>query len=292
MNQKERLELAKWAMNYALKHGADQVSVRLFNQREVSIEYRDKRMEELKESTQNSLNADIYADQKYSSHSTNDLRKDSLEKFLDEAIAATKYLTRDEYRSLADPKYYPKGKGADIQIYDPAYHDVESSTRVRMAEEIESVAMDQSDDIISVSSWYEDTYTQTCMVNSKGFEGEAAGTRFGAGAEVTVRDGDEGRPADYYWASTRFMKDLPTTDDLGKWAVERAVRKIGQKNSIRANTTWSQRTVSARVSLASSAPPTRPGPYSRRTRTWKGSSTRRSRRSCSRLLMTRPSRRG
>jgi len=229
MNQKERLELAKWAMNYALKHGADQVSVGLFNQREVSIEYRDKRMEELKESTQNSLNADIYADQKYSSHSTNDLRRDSLEKFLDEAIAATKYLTRDEYRSLADPKYYPKGKGADIQIYDPAYHNVESSTRVKMAEEIEAVAMDQSDQIISVSSWYEDTYTQTCMVNSSGFEGEAAGTRFGAGAEVTVRDGDEGRPADYYWASTRFIKDLPTTEELGKWAVERAVRKIGQR---------------------------------------------------------------
>ena len=56
MNQKERLELAKWAMNYALKHGANQASVGMFNQREVSIEYRDKRLEELKESTQNSLN--------------------------------------------------------------------------------------------------------------------------------------------------------------------------------------------------------------------------------------------
>ena len=229
MNQKERLELAKWAMKFALKSGADQVSVGLFNQREVSIEYRDKRMEELKESTQNSLNADIYADQKYSSHSTNDLRKDSLEKFLSEAIAATKYLAKDEYRVLTDPKYYPGGKRADIQIYDPAYHDVESSTRVKMVEEIESVAMDQSDDIISVSSWYEDTYTQTCMVNSNGFEGQAAGTRFGAGAEVTVRDGDEGRPADYFWASTRYFKDLPSNEDLGKWAVERAVRKIGQK---------------------------------------------------------------
>jgi PmbA protein len=229
MNQKERLELAKWAMNYALKHGADQISAGLFNQREVSLEYRAKRLEELKESTQNSLNIEIYADQKYSSHSTNDLRKDSLERFIDEAIAATKYLSKDEYRSLTDPKYYPKGDGADLQIYDPAYQEVESETRVRMAEEIEAVAMDESDQIISVSSWYEDTFTQTCRVNSNGFIGEAEGTRFGAGAEVTVRDGDEGRPADYFWASTRFFKDLPTTEELGKWAVARAVRKIGQR---------------------------------------------------------------
>jgi len=229
MTQKERLELAKWAMSYALKHGADQTSVGIFNQREVSIEYRDKRLEELKESTQNSLNIDIYADQKYSSHSTNDLRKDSLEKFMDEAISATKYLSKDEYRSLADSKYYPKGEGQDLQIYDPAYQKVDSGKRVKMAEEIEAVAMDQSDKIISVTSWYEDTYTQTCRVNSNGFEGETESTNFGAGAEVTVRDGDEGRPADYFWASTRYLQDLPTTDELGKWAVERAVRKIGQR---------------------------------------------------------------
>jgi PmbA protein len=229
MNQKERLELAKWAMDYALKHGADQASVGIFNQREVSIEYRDKRLEELKESTQNSLNIDLYTDQRYSAHSTNDLRRESLERFMDEAIAATKYLAADEYRSLTDPKYYPKTKGADLQIYDPAYEKVESATRVRMAEEIEAVALEQSGDIISVTSWYEDTFTQTCKVNSNGFEGEAEGTRFGAGAEVTVRDGDEGRPADYFWASTRFFNDLPSTEDLGKWAVERAVRKIGQR---------------------------------------------------------------
>lgn len=229
MNQKERLELAKWAMDYALKNGADQASVGIFNQREVSIEYRDKRLEELKESTQNSLNIDLYADQRYSAHSTNDLRRESLERFMDEAIAATKYLAADEYRLLTDPKYYPKTEGADLQIYDPAYEKVESATRVRMAEEIEAVAMEQSDDIISVTSWYEDTFTQTCKVNSNGFEGEAEGTRFGAGAEVTVRDGDEGRPADYFWASTRFFNDLPSTEDLGKWAVERAVRKIGQR---------------------------------------------------------------
>ena len=229
MNQKERLELAKWAMGYALKHGANEASVGIFNQREVSIEYREKKLQELKESTQNSLNIEVYADQKYSAHSTNDLRKDSLERFMDEAIAATKYLTRDEYRVLTDPKHYPKGKGADIQILDPAYEKVESAERVKIVEEIEAAALEESDKIISVTSWYEDTYTQTCKVNSNGFEGEAEGTRFGAGAEVTVRDGDEGRPADYFWASTRFFKDLPTTEELGKWSVERAVRKIGQR---------------------------------------------------------------
>lgn len=229
MNKKERLDLAEWAMKHALRHGADQTSVGIFNQREISIEFRDKRLEELKESTQNSLNIDIYADQKYSSHSTNDLRKQSLEKFIDEAIAATKYLAKDEYRSLTDPKYYPKGKGPDLQIYDPAYESVESRTRVKMAEEIETVAMDQSDQIISVTSWYEDTFTQTCRVNSNGFAGETESTNFGAGAEVTVRDGEEGRPADYFWAGTRYFKDLPSTEELGKWAVERAVRKIGQR---------------------------------------------------------------
>jgi PmbA protein len=229
MNKTERLELTKWAMDYALKHGADDVAASIFNQREVSIEYRDKRLEELKESTRNSLNVEVFVDGKYSSHSTNDLRKDSLEKFIEEAIAGTKYLAEDQYRALPDPEYYPKGEGRDLEIYDPAYHGLKSDERVKTAEEIEAAAVDRHDAIVSVTSWYEDTFTQIVQANSRGFAGEAEGTRFGAGAEVTVRDGDKGRPSDYFWASTRFRRDLPATEDMGKWAVARAVRKIGQR---------------------------------------------------------------
>ena len=95
MKRKERLELAEWIKDFSLKSGANQVAVSLSNRRVIEIEFRDKKLDKLKESIQNSLNLNVYVDQKYSGHSTNDLKRDSLKGFIKEAIAGTRYLTQD-----------------------------------------------------------------------------------------------------------------------------------------------------------------------------------------------------
>jgi len=228
MNRKERLNLANWAVDLAKKNGADEVAVNISNRREIEVEYRDKKLEKLKESIQSSLGLTIYADNRYSGHSTNDLNKDSLKKFIEEAVAMTKYLTKDPYRSLPDPKYYQGLKKVDLKILDPDYEKVDSKKRVQFAAEIEAAAMTQSDKIISTTAGYSDTYYESLKVHSNGFEGEQQGTVFSAGAEVTVRDDKEGRPEDWYYATVRFHKDLPTPEILGKKAAQRALRKIGQ----------------------------------------------------------------
>ena len=59
MNKKERLELAKWAVDRAQTHGADQTAVDITNSRQIEIKYRDQKLEKLKESTQNTLSLTI-----------------------------------------------------------------------------------------------------------------------------------------------------------------------------------------------------------------------------------------
>ena len=229
MGTKKKLDLAEWAIKSTLKAGADEVSASITNQRSVDIEYRDKKLEKLSKSTQNSLTLQIYSDHRYSSHTTNDLRNESLEKFISEAVATTKYLTQDKYRALPESKYYPKKTDSDLKLLDESYQQVESTGRVQMAKEIENAAMEVSDKIISTTSGYGDVYYEKAKVHSNGFTGESKGTMFFAGAEVTVRDGERGRPSDWYWGSTRYLKDLPAPDFLGKEAARRALRKIGQK---------------------------------------------------------------
>jgi PmbA protein len=215
-------------MDVALKTGADEAAVFVSNRRKIDIEFRDSKMDKLIESVQNQLSLDVYTQQRYSGHSTNDLRKESLRKFIEEAVAGTKYLMEDEYRSLPDPKYYPGRTDIDIRINDPGYAKVESADRVRLAADIEASAKGQSDKIISTTSWYGDVHTEFVQVHSNGFLGEAEGTRFEAGVEVTVKDGDKGRPQDWSWAETRFFKDLPGTQELATEAVKRVLGKIGQ----------------------------------------------------------------
>lgn len=228
MDNKDRLALAEWAMDQTIKAGADQATVTIYNSRDIEIEYRDNKLETIKESTRNNMSLQVFANQKYSGHSTNDIRKDSLKKFIEEAVAGTKYLTKDEFRTLVDPKYYPANLSGDLKIADPGYETIESSERKKLASEIERIAVSQSDKIISATGGYDDSYYEFSQIHSNGFSGEGKGTRFSAGASVTVKDGEKGRPEDWFWATSRFHKDLPTPEILGKNAAQRALRKIGQ----------------------------------------------------------------
>jgi len=229
MSENNKLDIAQWVVEQTLKEGANEASANISKRRNVSIDFRDKKIEELKEATQNSLNLDIYTNHKYSSHSTNDLRKETLKKFIGEAVAATKYLTEDEFRSLPDPKYYSKKPELDLQLLDPNYNNVESKERVQIAREIEDAAMAVSDKIISTTSGYSDSTYDAVKVHSNGFSGNTEGTQFWAGASVTVRDGETGRPSDWYWGGARFRKELLSPEYLGQEAARRALRKIGQK---------------------------------------------------------------
>ncbi|HEX9916225.1 MAG TPA: TldD/PmbA family protein [candidate division Zixibacteria bacterium] len=228
MNKKERLDLANWAVNQAKKSGADQAAIDVSYNRNVEVGFREGKIEQLKESDQNSLSLSVYANRRYSSHRTNDMRKDSLSKFVQEAVAMTKYLNEDPFRLLPDPKYYEGGKKTNLELNDPAYEKVESTKRVEIAQKIEGAARAQSDKIISCTSGYSDNYYESAKVNSNGFEGEEYGTFFSAGAEVTVNDQRGRRPEDWEWATARFYKDLPSPEGLGKKASQRALAKIGQ----------------------------------------------------------------
>jgi PmbA protein len=229
MKRSERRDLAQWVMERALKHGADQAAVTLSNSREIQVEYRDGQLDQLRESTRNSLHLDVYLDHRYSGHTTNDIRRDALETFVAEAVAGTKYLTEDEYRSLPDPRYYPKGDGADLKIRDAGHERIDSADRVRMAAEIQEAASARDDRIISTTSGYADSIDMMVRIHSNGFLGERESTIYRAGAEVTMKGEGEGRPMDYHYVRSRHHGELPDPETIAKAAVDRAARKIGQR---------------------------------------------------------------
>ncbi len=228
MERKKRTELAEWVSTKTREMGADQSSVFISNSRKIEIEYRDGKIEKLKESTQNSLSLNLYVENKYSSHGTNNLERKNLEKFIEKTIAMTRYLSKDKFRSLPEEKFYKGRENIDLKLYDPEYINIDTDRKVKISEEIESAAKGRSDKLISVTAGYSDTFSESVLVNSNGFTGERTSTSFSCGAEATVKDGDKGRPEDYYYSNSRFFKKLPPPEILGKKAVDYALRKIGQ----------------------------------------------------------------
>ncbi len=227
MTKKEKYTLAKWAMNHALKNGANQVSVSISNSRSNSIEVRDKKIDKLEQAIQSGLTIRLYVDKKYSVHSTNRLTKEDLAHFITEAIAGTKYLSEDEFRTLPEPDLYFKGQKTDLQVLDSNYETINPQQKINLAFTTENEVLGKDNRLISVSASYSDGTNERVMVTSNGFAGDMANSYYALYAEVSVKDSDA-RP-ESYWNESALFYDKLKKEGIGEMALDRAIKKIGQK---------------------------------------------------------------
>ena len=139
---KEMKELAAWTIKTAKAAGAEGSQVGITSDRFVEISYRKQKPENIKEASTRSLGLSLYVNGRYSSMSTSDLRQKALKSFIENAVAATKLLAEDPYRTLPDPKYYAGQKKMDLGIFDPGYYDIKPEDRHKMAKEVEEACYD------------------------------------------------------------------------------------------------------------------------------------------------------
>lgn len=231
--EKGGIELAQWAMDHAIKSGADQAAVSISKQKRTVIEFRKGKIDKLEQATRYSLGLRIYMNKRFSVHSTNDLRKQSLSGFIERGLAGTPYLAEDEFRSLPEPELYPNESqmAVNLNIRDPQHEDIPISQKIEIASAIEAAAMESGDRIISAATGFTDAASEGVTIHSNGFRGETQSTMFSAGASVTVKGDNSDRPEDWFYAATRFYADLPAPGILGENAAKRAIQKIGQKKT-------------------------------------------------------------
>lgn len=228
MSTKEHLELARWACEKAQGAGAREASASVFRTQDSSLEYRQRQVETLSESTEKALNLTLYIDGKYSTHRTSDLRKPALESFIADSVAMTRYLTEDQYRSLPEPEYYSGRQSQNLDLVDGSYASVHPDDRHELARAIESAALDLGGErIISVTAGCSVSRSEGALVASNGFEGTNESTSFWCGAEATAKDQGDKRPEDYWWEGQRHRRDLSDPAGIGRKAVERALRIVG-----------------------------------------------------------------
>ncbi|MCK5825354.1 MAG: TldD/PmbA family protein [Ichthyobacteriaceae bacterium] len=228
MTKEEKYILARWAVDYAIKSGAQQAKVSIAVSNNSSVEVRDEKIDKLEQSTQSGLSISLFVDKKYSSHSTNRLNnKEELKHFIDEAIIGTRFLAEDEFRSLPNEDLYFKGELKDLAKFDDKYTTITPEQKIDIAFALEKEVLGKDDRIISVTASYHDGMSSSVMVCSNGFEGYREGTYFGVSASVSV-NGGESRPESGWGDSSLFFKDLKTKG-IAEVALKRGLDKIGQQ---------------------------------------------------------------
>jgi PmbA protein len=227
MNINDKYTLADKVIARALKSGAQQVSVSIYESRNNDIEIRDQQIDRLTESNRNSMSIGLYVDNKYSSHNTNRLKEEDLFRFTDEGVAATRFLAEDKFRALPDPSLYYKGENSDLMVFDPVIDTVEPKVKIDLANQVLNEAYKKDERIISVSSYYSDSQSSSVQVTSNGFRGTTARTSVSLSANVAAKSGDS-RPSDFWYETSLFFDKL-RRDGIGNKALERTLRKLGPK---------------------------------------------------------------
>ncbi|MCJ7610969.1 MAG: TldD/PmbA family protein, partial [Candidatus Aminicenantes bacterium] len=159
---------------------------------------------------------------RYSSMSTSDLRKDALADFIGRAVAQTKLLAEDPFRTLPDPKYYQGRQNLDLEFVDPSYKDWTPDSRHAFVKAIEEACLAKGGDkVISATAGTTDGYSESLLMTSNGFDGYSEFTYFVGSAEMTAKDEGDRRPAEYAVAVAIYRRDLPQPEEIGAEAARR-----------------------------------------------------------------------
>lgn len=221
-------KLAQWAMDYALQNGCQQAKVDLSSGSNSSFELRDAKMDRLQQASENQLTLSVYVDGRYGMYSTNRLDKKELESFIKNGIDATRYLAKDEARKLPDASRYYQGGKPDLQLTDAKLSSLNPDDKVLLAKTVAEEILGKNERIISVDSSYSDGESSSYKLASNGFEGESNRTWFSLSAGVSIKGEGEARPSDGWYESAIYYDKL-IKSDIGKTALERTLRKLGQK---------------------------------------------------------------
>ena len=230
MISNENKKLAQWALDYALKNGCRAAKVSLYSGSNTSFELRDARMDKLQQASESRMSLSLYVDGRYGTYSSNRLDKEELESFIRNGVESTRHLAEDEARVLPDASRYYKGGKPDLQLLDPRFDAVNPDDKVALAKAVAEEALGKDPRIISVESSYGDGDGFSYQITSNGFEGETRQSWYSLSASVSVKGEGESRPSSYWYESSLYLDKL-IKEGVGQKALERTLRKIGQKKT-------------------------------------------------------------
>jgi len=228
MITKQHKDIAQWSIEFAKQNGCQEARVSIITAKNNSFEYRDTQLDKLQQSTENKLYIELFVDNKFGSFSTNRIEKGELESFIKDGIASIRYLSEDKYRQLPDPKRYYKPDGKDLDLCDKSFDIIDTDLKLQLAKSSVDEILGSNERIISISSNYDDGIGAEYMVASNGFEGETTDSGFNISVSVSLKTDGDARAESYWYDSTIYWTDLKK-EGIAKKALERALRKIGQK---------------------------------------------------------------
>lgn len=225
------LDLAASVEQQARALGASQAVAVASRSTHTSLQRRDGKVEQATEATTRGLVVALMIDDRYSSHSTSDLRPEAIREFLGRAVAATRFLEPDPDRRLPDAELCGRGASDEaLDLYDPAVAARSAEDRAAYAEALErALAAADVPAAISRAVSVADGVTSTARVATNGFADESREGWAVMSGDLTLSDSDGRRPEASAWYGARYLSELPSAETLAAEVATRAKERLGAR---------------------------------------------------------------
>lgn len=228
----KEIEAARFCLKCASDLGAEGARVSLSKNVLDTVAVLNGEIDKVTHCADRSIYLYLYIDGKYGTYSTNLIEKDQLGDFISRAVAATRLLTKDEYRKLPQASRYAKdaASGLELGLYDPEYADITPDQRMELALAGTHLEDEQSSDyrIVSVECEWNDSVDDNYLIDSQGFEGRHTETSFSFWTEVTICAEDGKKYSGYSWKASTRLKDV-SAEGCSHQALEKAVAQMNPK---------------------------------------------------------------
>lgn len=222
--------VASDVLTRALKSGASDAEVVVYEGEEFSTLVRLGQVEQLKESGSRAIGLRVFLGQRTASTSSSDVSPAALRRLVEGAVTLARITSEDPFVGLPERDEFGQHSAAEQYLYFPDVHEQPPADRIRIAREVEAAAMAYDTRIQNTGGGDFDTATShKILMNSRGFTGEYRRSYCGFSAAPIAHD-EQGRMQRNYWySSARTTRLLEDPVAIGQQAARRTLRRLGAR---------------------------------------------------------------
>lgn len=228
----EEIEIAERSVETALQAGASGVQVSLDKARTDIFALLNGEIDNIRQTGDRALTFRIFADGRYGVFSTNRLEDKSIAQFMKQAVENVRLMAEDPFRRLPYESETAKDaiNGDEMELCWDGYDSVRNEDRLDMAKMVsvfgKECASSDGWKLISEETEYNNTLTDTLLIDSNGLRCRQIETSF----EVSSQSSIEDRKGNIYsglWWDYDIRLDGIRDSRCGENALNEAVRQIG-----------------------------------------------------------------
>ncbi|PZM07736.1 TldD/PmbA family protein [Rhizobium tubonense] len=217
------LSRASQLIDLARKAGADAADAVVVRSRSQSVSVRLGKVEGTESSESDDFSLRVFVGNRVASVSANP--GFDLTVLAERAVAMAKVSPEDPYACLADEANLARSH-PDLDLFDPTEVSADQLREAALAMEEAALAVPGVSN--SSGSGASAGMGGLVLVTSHGFEGSYMGSRFGRSVSVIAGEGT-GMERDYDFDSRLYFADLDASEDIGRRAGERVVKRVNPR---------------------------------------------------------------